>query len=47
VWQWEAPAKDEALIAKVVALADDKLRAAYRSATSKPVPKPAVKPMPL
>ena len=30
VWQWEAPAKDEALIAKVVALADDKLRAAYQ-----------------
>ena len=30
VWQWEAPAKDETLIAKVVALADDKLRAAYQ-----------------
>ena len=30
VWQWEAPAKDEALIAKVVTLADDKLRAAYQ-----------------
>ncbi len=30
VWEWEAPAKDEALIAKVGALADDKLRAAYQ-----------------
>ncbi|MCW5258992.1 polyribonucleotide nucleotidyltransferase [Verminephrobacter eiseniae] len=30
VWQWEAPARDEALIARVAALADDKLRAAYQ-----------------
>jgi polyribonucleotide nucleotidyltransferase len=29
-WDWTAPAKDEAFIAKVVALADDKLRAAYQ-----------------
>jgi polyribonucleotide nucleotidyltransferase len=29
-WDWAAPAKDEAFIAKVVALADDKLRAAYQ-----------------
>jgi polyribonucleotide nucleotidyltransferase len=29
-WQWTAPAKDEAFIAKVAALADDKLRAAYQ-----------------
>ena len=30
VWDWKAPAKDEALIAKVGALAGDKLRAAYQ-----------------
>ena len=30
VWDWKAPAKDEALIAKVQALASDKLRAAYQ-----------------
>ena len=30
VWDWKAPAKDEALIAKVQALAGDKLRAAYQ-----------------
>ena len=30
MWDWQAPAKDEALIAKVGALADDKLRAAYQ-----------------
>jgi polyribonucleotide nucleotidyltransferase len=29
-WDWTAPAKDEALIAKVNALAEDKLRAAYQ-----------------
>ncbi|TBO34045.1 polyribonucleotide nucleotidyltransferase [Aquabacterium lacunae] len=29
-WNWEAPAKDEAFIAKVNALAEDKLRAAYQ-----------------
>ncbi len=29
-WDWQAPAKDEALIAKVTALAEDKLRAAYQ-----------------
>src|SRR6218665_1314001 len=29
-WQWEAPARDAALIARVAALADDKLRAAYQ-----------------
>ncbi|MBL8287368.1 MAG: polyribonucleotide nucleotidyltransferase, partial [Rubrivivax sp.] len=29
-WQWQAPAKDEAFIAKVNGLADDKLRAAYQ-----------------
>ena len=29
-WDWKAPAKDEALIAKVQALAGDKLRAAYQ-----------------
>jgi polyribonucleotide nucleotidyltransferase len=29
-WQWQAPAKDEAFIAKVVALGEDKLRAAYQ-----------------
>ncbi len=29
VWDWKAPAKDEALIAKVGALAQDKLAAAY------------------
>ena len=30
VWDWKAPAKDEPLIAKVNALAEDKLRAAYQ-----------------
>jgi len=30
VWDWKAPAKDEVLIAKVQALAGDKLRAAYQ-----------------
>jgi len=30
LWDWAAPAKDEALIAKVGALAEDKLRAAYQ-----------------
>jgi polyribonucleotide nucleotidyltransferase len=30
VWDWQAPAKDEPLIAKVTALAEDKLRAAYQ-----------------
>ena len=30
VWDWAAPAKDEALIAKVAELAEDKLRAAYQ-----------------
>ncbi len=30
VWDWKAPAKDETLIAKVQALAGDKLRAAYQ-----------------
>ncbi|HQQ69790.1 MAG TPA: polyribonucleotide nucleotidyltransferase [Alicycliphilus sp.] len=30
VWDWKAPAKDEALVAKVTALAEDKLRAAYQ-----------------
>ncbi len=29
-WDWKAPAKDEALIAKVNALAEEKLRAAYQ-----------------
>jgi polyribonucleotide nucleotidyltransferase len=29
-WQWEAPAKDEPLIAKVAALGEEKLRAAYQ-----------------
>ena len=30
VWDWQAPAKDEAFIAKVTALAEEKLRAAYQ-----------------
>ena len=30
VWDWKAPAKDEPLIAKVNALAEEKLRAAYQ-----------------
>jgi polyribonucleotide nucleotidyltransferase len=30
VWDWKAPAKDEVLIAKVVALAEEKLAAAYQ-----------------
>ena len=30
VWDWQAPAKDEGLIAKVGALAEEKLRAAYQ-----------------
>ena len=30
VWDWQPPAKDEPLIAKVAALADDKLSAAYQ-----------------
>ncbi|MBH1957972.1 MAG: polyribonucleotide nucleotidyltransferase [Burkholderiales bacterium] len=30
VWDWKAPAKDEVLIAKVVALAEEKLVAAYQ-----------------
>ncbi len=29
-WDWKAPGKDEAFIAKVVALGEDKLRAAYQ-----------------
>jgi len=29
-WQWTAPAKDEAFIAKVTALAEERLRAAYQ-----------------
>jgi polyribonucleotide nucleotidyltransferase len=29
-WDWQAPAKDEPLIAKVTALGEDKLRAAYQ-----------------
>src|SRR5690606_28971448 len=29
-WQWQAPARDEALIAKVEELGGDKLRAAYQ-----------------
>ena len=29
-WDWQPPAKDEPLIAKVTALAEDKLRAAYQ-----------------
>ncbi|MFT3665320.1 polyribonucleotide nucleotidyltransferase [Piscinibacter sp.] len=29
-WDWKAPAKDEAFIAKVAALGEDKLRAAYQ-----------------
>ena len=29
-WDWQPPAKDEAFIAKVTALAEDKLRAAYQ-----------------
>ncbi len=29
-WDWQPPAKDEALIAKVTALAEEKLRAAYQ-----------------
>ncbi|MEO7953421.1 MAG: polyribonucleotide nucleotidyltransferase [Polaromonas sp.] len=30
VWDWKAPAKDDVLIAKVVALAEEKLQAAYQ-----------------
>ncbi len=30
MWDWQAPAKDEALIAKVSAIAESKLRAAYQ-----------------
>ena len=30
VWNWQAPARDEALIAKVEGLAEEKLRAAYQ-----------------
>ena len=30
VWDWQAPARDEPLIAKVTALGEDKLRAAYQ-----------------
>ena len=30
VWDWKAPAKDEGFIAKVTALAEEKLRAAYQ-----------------
>jgi polyribonucleotide nucleotidyltransferase len=30
VWDWKAPPKDDVLIAKVVALAEEKLRAAYQ-----------------
>ena len=29
-WEWQAPAKDEALIAKIAALAEEPLRAAYQ-----------------
>ena len=29
-WDWKPPAKNEAFIAKVTALAEDKLRAAYQ-----------------
>jgi polyribonucleotide nucleotidyltransferase len=40
-WDWTAPAKDEALIAKVAELGEAKLRAAYQIATSRPVRRPA------
>lgn len=30
VWQWQAPERDEALVAKVTMLAEEKLRAAYQ-----------------
>jgi hypothetical protein len=47
VWDWKAPAKDEALIAKVEALAADKLRAAYQIRNKQePAPRPAAKPTP-
>jgi polyribonucleotide nucleotidyltransferase len=42
----DRPAKDEALIAKVVELAEAKLRAAYQIATSRPVPRLAARPTP-
>jgi hypothetical protein len=45
-WDWTAPAKDEALIAKVVELGEAKLRAAYQSATSRCVPWLAALPTP-
>jgi polyribonucleotide nucleotidyltransferase len=45
-WDWTAPAKDEALIAKVVELGEAKLRAAYQSATSRCVPRLAALPTP-
>ena len=35
-WDWQAPAKDEAFIAKVNALAEEKLRAAYQIRSKQP-----------
>jgi polyribonucleotide nucleotidyltransferase len=46
VWDWQAPAKDEALIAKVTAWPKTSCALPTRSATSKPARKPAAKPTP-
>ncbi len=35
-WQWQAPAKDEAFIAKITALAEEPLRAAYQIRSKQP-----------
>jgi polyribonucleotide nucleotidyltransferase len=44
-WDWQAPAKDEAFIAKVTALAEEPSCAPpTRSAASRPAPRPAAKP---
>jgi polyribonucleotide nucleotidyltransferase len=46
VWDWQPPAKDENLIAKVTALAEGPLRPT-KSATNKVVPKPVARLMPM
>ena len=42
-WEWTAPARDEALIAKVTALAEGSCAPPTRCATSRPAPRPRAK----
>jgi polyribonucleotide nucleotidyltransferase len=46
VWDWKAPAKDEALIAKVQGWLPTSCAPPTRSATSRPAPRPAAPPTP-